>query len=146
MTDQYADPKRRQQKQSRAQEKRQISREDQPVEQSEQAVYDELDQPVTDPDEDQYGNLDEPDLDLYGDLDKREMVQYPDQDAELQDQFGSQNPIGSQSESDTPGGEGLYDVQDQYGNDKNVVQPGSSRDQYGTRGSQDQYGDQQNIK
>jgi hypothetical protein len=106
-----------------------------------------LDENIADPDEDQYGNLDEPDLDLYGDLDKRESVRDADQDVEAQDQYGSQNPIGSQNEPGTPGGEGLYNVQDQYGQDKDlVVQPGSDQDQYRTRGSQDQYGYQQNIE
>ena len=105
-----------------------------------------LDQPDPDPDLDQYGNLDEPQMDLYGDLEEQEMARYSDPDAEAQDQYGPQNPIGSADEPDTPGGLGLYDIQDQYGNDHDLVQPGSDKDQYGTRGSQDQYGDQQNIK
>jgi hypothetical protein len=70
------------------------------------------------------------------------MGQYSDPDADAQDQYG----IGSSNEPATPGGEGLYDVQDQYGQGDNIVKPGSECDQYGTRGSQDQYGYQQDIK
>jgi hypothetical protein len=111
-----------------------------------QRQYDELDAPNPDPDEDQYGNLDEPDMDLYGNLEDLEMGKYVDRDAAAQDQFGSQNPIGSENEPDTPGGQGTYDVKDQHGPTRDIVQPGSNKDQYGTRGSQDQYGDQQDVQ
>ncbi len=106
---------------------------------------DEILNPETDPDADQYGNLDEPDLDLYGDLEQRELVRDAPPDLEAQDQYGPQNPIGSTAEPGTPGGQGLYDIQDQYGQDPEIVPPGSDKDQYGTKGSQDQYGDQQNV-
>lgn len=110
-----------------------------------QQQYDALDDPKPDLDDDQYGNLDDF-SDLYGDLDDLEMGQYADRDAAAQDEYGPQNPIGSENEADTPGGEGLYDVKDQYGPTRDIVPPGSDKDQYGTRGSQDQYGDQQNVQ
>lgn len=79
------------------------------------------------------------------------------------DQYGNVAPYGTQPQGSTPGGEGLYGDADQYDNpdpynDQNLdrhgnpyayggmggpVAPGSEKDQYGTRGSQDQYGNQQ---
>jgi hypothetical protein len=109
-----------------------------------QRQYDELDGP--DPDDDQYGDLDDPNIDLYGNLDELEMGQVNASDPATTDQFGSQNPIGSENEPDTPGGQGIYDVKDQYGIVHDIVPPGSDKDQYGTRGSQDQYGNQQDIQ
>lgn len=108
-----------------------------------QQQYNELDDP--NPDDDQYGNL-EDFTDLYDDPEDREMVQYTDSDAAAQDQYGDQNPIGTEKESDTPGGLGIHDVKDQSGPTPDIVPPGSNKDQYGTKGSQDQYGDQQDIQ
>jgi hypothetical protein len=111
-----------------------------------QRQYNELDDPNPDPDDDQYGDLDDPNLDLYGNLEDLEMGPVSDSDPAAEDQYGSQNPIGSENEPDTPGGEGIYDVKDQYGTVHDIVPPGSDKDQYGTRGSQDQYGNQQDIQ
>jgi hypothetical protein len=109
-----------------------------------QRQYNELDGP--DPDDDQYGDLDDPNIDLYSNLDELEMGEIRGPDPAAEDQFGSQNPIGSEDEPDTPGGLGIYDVKDQYGIVHDIVPPGSDKDQYGTRGSQDQYGNQQDIQ
>ncbi len=110
---------------------------------------DEILNPDTDPDDNQYGNqygnLDDNE-DLYDDPEQRAMVKDAPDDLEAEDQYGPQDPIGSAAEPDTPGGQGLQDIKDQYGRDRNLVQPGSDRDQYGTKGSQDQYGNQQIVE
>ncbi|GHO93553.1 hypothetical protein KSF_036010 [Reticulibacter mediterranei] len=111
-----------------------------------QRQYNELDNPNPDSDDDQYGDLNDPDLDLYGNLKDLEMGPVEGSDPAAEDQYGSQNPIGSENEPDTPGGQGIYDVKDQYGTVHDIVPPGSDKDQYGTRGSQDQYGNQQDIQ
>jgi hypothetical protein len=140
----------KQHKQSGAQQAERLGRErslrgvsEQDINQPDDRSLDEILNPDTDPDNNQYGNLDD-NMDLYDDPRPRELVQDAPSDLEAEDQYGPLDPLDS-VEGDTPGGQSPKDVHDQYGREPNLIPPGSDRNQYGTKGSQDQYGDQQNV-
>ena len=114
-------------------------------------------------DQDPYANLDGEDLysnhiadpyqgkqDLYDDVSlyDDQDPQHPQNTQHMQsdnDQSEFNDPDTDDESDQTAGGEGLYgEAEDLASNNTMLpVHPGSDQDQYGTRGSQDQYGYQQ---
>lgn len=84
------------------------------------------------------------DIALYNDQDPQNTENNQQANADY-DQTDLNEPDTADPSDQTAGGEGLYgSIEDLSSNNQNLsVQPGSDRDEYGTKGSQDQYGYQQ---